>query len=497
MNLEAIYNGRILLVDLAAGECEEAYLDEALMAERIGGASINMALYDKYRDRDPVVIGTGPLTATFAPASCLAVATGRSPLSGAVGHVPLTWLFGAELKLSGFDFAVIMGEAEEPVHLWLHDEIADIEPAGDVWGKGVWEAVDQIRFEHGDEAVQILTIGKAAEQGHAVAALSENYWGSADKIGLGARLGRMRLKAVAARGLGSLDVADGFFEHCTGLRSTLFGDGAQPPADAPGWLSALGAGDELCTAIGPLVQRLNACHACPLPCKIYLMTRADPGSRSETDVDEPGLLASDLSGLIALRRFGAGAPALFERALKLGVNPTVAAVALESEGAAGAEEAGLDRIASQGADLKALGVETIGGVAPWPAEGGKSAVLAQALGVFSNGIPPGPIGSGAIGAPQGSAELAAWWIERQAFAYVLGICPIFVLAALGMTLAAMAGLAARAGEFDDLDEARLTSVARNMIKETIAAGGEIEVSTGLQYEGFAEDLEKLRSMLAL
>lgn len=497
MNLEAIYNGRILLVDLAAGECEEADLDEALVAERIGGASINMALYDKYRARDPVVIGTGPLTATFAPASCLAVATGRSPLSSAVGHVPLTWLFGAEFKLSGFDFAVIMGEAEEPVHLWLHDEIADIEPAGDVWGKGVWETVDAIRFEHGDEAVQILTIGMVAEQGHGVAALSENYWGSADKVGLGARFGRMRLKAVAARGLGSLEVADGFFAHCTGHRSSLFGAGAQPLSDAAAWLSALSAGDELGTTIGPLVHRLNACHACPMPCKIYLMTRADPGSLSEPEEAEPGLLVSDLSGLIALRRFGAEAPALLERALKFGVNPTAAAVALELEGASGAEEAGLDRVASQGADLKALGAETIDGAALWPGDGGKSAVLAQALGVFSNGIPPGPIGAGAAGAPQGNAERAAWWMERQAFAYVLGICPIFVLAAPGMTPAAMAGLVARAGELEDLDEERVTSVARATIKETIAAGGEIEVSRGMQYEGFTGDLEKLRSMLAL
>ena len=503
MNLETIYNRRVLLVDLGSEECEEIDLDESLVEERIGGAAVNLALYERYREFDPVVIGTGPLTATFAPASCLAVATGRSPLSGAVGHVPLTWLFGAELKLSGFDFVVLMSAAEVPFHLWLHDEIADLERADVLRGRGAWEIVDALRLEHGDEAVQILTVGPAAEGRFGAAALSENYWGSADKIGLGARLGMMNLKAIAARGLGSLEVAEGFFDHCTGLRSGLAGQGAQPPADAAAWLRALGVGDSFCDAVTPRVHRLDACHACPAPCKIYLMTRGDPAGRAEEKGDEPGVLVSDLSGLLALERFGAGAPALLERALKLGVSPNAVAMALAFEGAHGVEaaEKAIDRIAAEGIAMGAFTEEThlIGGAPPWPIKGGRSALLAQSMGVFSNGIPPGPIGAdaGAFGAPEGDGERAAWWVERQAAAYILGICPIYALAAPALTPTVMADLAARAAEDDTLDAEKLASVGRTLIKETLAAGKETEVSEGLQYEGFDEDRRVMRSVLGL
>ena len=82
MNLENVYMGRILVVDLNRGTCEEEELTEEMVNEHIGGAQINLALYNRYVDRDPIVFGTGLLTGTFAPSSCAGAVTGRSPKIG-------------------------------------------------------------------------------------------------------------------------------------------------------------------------------------------------------------------------------------------------------------------------------------------------------------------------------------------------------------------------------------------------------------------------------
>ena len=47
----------------------------------------------------------------------------------------MTLYAGMELKYSGFDYLVIKGQSEKPVYLWLHDGIADIQGAEDLWEK--------------------------------------------------------------------------------------------------------------------------------------------------------------------------------------------------------------------------------------------------------------------------------------------------------------------------------------------------------------------------
>ncbi|MBW2553196.1 MAG: hypothetical protein JRE20_03560, partial [Deltaproteobacteria bacterium] len=215
------YNGTILIVDLESGETSNEDLELDLMEKCLGGAALNMDLYQKYADRDPVVLGTGFFAATFVPAACLGVATFKSPLHQGISHVPLTWQTGVELKLTGFDFVVILGKSEKPARIWLHDGLADIEDSSDVWGKDTWETVDALRQAYGDDLVQVLSIGKAGENKSPIAQVSESYWGSKDKTALGAVFGEKNIKAIALRGLGLLEVADGFFDQCAELMKDI------------------------------------------------------------------------------------------------------------------------------------------------------------------------------------------------------------------------------------------------------------------------------------
>ena len=79
----------------------------------VGGAAMNARLLSEY-ESDSLVLGTGPLTGSFAPASALLVGTFRSPVFDHLCHVPFMLRSGPELKFSGVDYLVIRGAAKEP-----------------------------------------------------------------------------------------------------------------------------------------------------------------------------------------------------------------------------------------------------------------------------------------------------------------------------------------------------------------------------------------------
>jgi len=115
--MEYLSTNKIAIVDLATSKVTDQEVDEDLVKERIGGAGITTALYEQYQDEDPIVLGTGLLTGTLAPASALGMITAKSPLTGKVCHAPLTLYAGLELRYSGFDYVVIK---ESPRNLFIY-----------------------------------------------------------------------------------------------------------------------------------------------------------------------------------------------------------------------------------------------------------------------------------------------------------------------------------------------------------------------------------------
>ncbi|MDD1746703.1 MAG: hypothetical protein LUQ16_02970, partial [Methanomassiliicoccales archaeon] len=206
--MDLMYTGSVLVVDLSKGETSERDLSDELVGARLGGAAINLVLFEQFQEKEPLVIGSGLFTGTMVPGCALGVATARSPLNGKVMHAPFVNYLGAELKLAGFPFVVIHGRSESPIYLWLHDEIADLLPAQAIWGHDTWRTTDYIREEQGEDRIQVLSIGKAGENRLDTAMAVVDYWSEGDKVGLGKLMGEMNLKAVAARGMGELEVDD-------------------------------------------------------------------------------------------------------------------------------------------------------------------------------------------------------------------------------------------------------------------------------------------------
>jgi len=400
--MEYLSTNKIAIIDLATSKITDQEVDEDLVREKIGGVGITTALYEQYQSEDPIVLGTGLLTGTLAPASALGMITAKSPLTGKVCHAPLTLYAGLELKYSGFDYLVIKGSSKKPVYLWIHDGVADISDAKDVWGKDVWASTDTIRELMGDSLIQVLAIGKAGESESDFAQVCINYWASGDRWGFGKLFGRKKLKLVALRGMSLLEVldAEGFVKQCKELLSTLKAGAFADKKGIEEIPAAIGE-EDIQKWLAPLVHRHQSCFNTPFPTNTFVFLDEDPGLLKESEKDEPGFLITDVYGLLGFKKLGlsaADACALLRECARYGIDAVAVA---ELSQKAGKKKP--DEIKKSFSGLKGT-LENIG------------------KGRFSPWSPPKP-----IFANFGGSQDAQWWERRQAVAYIFGIHPIFAL----------------------------------------------------------------------
>lgn len=353
-----LYAEKILVVDLGTGETTVKEFSDELAEEVIGGVGLAAHLLEEHAAGDPVVLSTGPLTGTLVPGAALAVLSRLAP-DGAPLHSPLTLFVGSELKYSGFDAVVVRGAAASPTYLWLHDGMASLEDAADLWGCDTWAAADAIKAAKGDQVIQVLGIGSAGERGLPGAQVTANYWSTADHAGFGAAFGAKNLKAVAMRGLGLLDAEEPeeLFEASTELGARLAAAG--PPLGSAAAAAAAGAAEGIGEWLAPLVHRHRGCFACPSACFTFLKYNESPSEMASTSVAEPGLLLTDVRAAAALRAAGwtvEEAARLLEAAARRGVDPAVAARLAVDAGSPTAA-AGAELLDSADADLLAPAAE--------------------------------------------------------------------------------------------------------------------------------------------
>lgn len=395
--MEYLASDKIAIVDLGTCEITEDELDEDLVLDKIGGAAITKHLYDKHAsaqsdDSGPIVLGTGLLTGTLVPGSSLGIMTAKSPLTGKVSHVPLTLDAGMELKYSGFDYIVIKGSAPKPVYLWIHDGIMDIHDADKLWGKDTWATTDYIRSEMGDDLVQVLGIGQAGEQCGDLAQVGINYWQSADRFGFGKLFGDKKLKLVAIRGMGLLEISEpeAFVEDCAELIAAI----RKNPDNQKHGLAAVAAAlgqEDLSEWLKPLTHRHMACFNTPVATNTFIFTDEDPSLLKETGVAEPGFLLTDVSPLVTFKKAGLSLKdtgLVLRACAKYGI-----------DGAAVAELSAKSGLTSP-ADIE----KTFPGL--------KGPVESTGKSLFS---PWGALGR----------DMDENWERRQAVAYILGLHPIW------------------------------------------------------------------------
>ena len=434
--MDYLSTGKILVVDLAASEVIEEELDDALVGEKIGGAGITKHLYEQYQDADPVIIGTGLLTGTMYPASAAGLVTAKSPVTGKLCHCPITLKVGIEIKYSGFDYIVVKGEAASPVYLWIHDGVADITDAADIWGKDTWAATDALRELVGDDLLQTMLIGPAGENGSDFAQIGLNHWTSGDRFGLGKLFGQKKLKGFAFRGMGLLEAAEveDFVEKAFEVLDSV---------KAGAWAGKKGVG-EICAALGegdvsdwlaPVVHRHSADYFTPYATNTFAFTDEDPKLVEETKVAEPGVLISDIPALIGFKKAGCTAEdacKALRACAKYGIDPFAVAELSQKNGN------------SSAADIE----QSLAGLS------GEVALAGN--GTFSPWCPMQPI-FGDFDAD----DTAAWWERRQAVAYIFGIQPVFAVMSPELTEESMLELSNIGAELE-LDSDTLDNVINDI-----------------------------------
>ena len=198
------YTGQMLWVNLDEGTLKVEKTPKEYLRHFIGGRGLGIKFLselapsgvDPMDSRNPLIISTGPYTGTgvfsaFFNVTCKAPLTGIALSSHCGGH------WGPRLKKAGFDSVVIMGAAKEPCYLVLDEGSAELKPADDLWGKGVFETERILKEREG--RTDILSIGPAGENKVRYAAIMSDHR-AAGRGGAGAVMGSKKLKAIAVKG---------------------------------------------------------------------------------------------------------------------------------------------------------------------------------------------------------------------------------------------------------------------------------------------------------
>jgi aldehyde:ferredoxin oxidoreductase len=207
--------GKILRVDLSAGQVSEEPLHQEWAQSYVGGAGLaTRYLYDEVPPGiDPLgpenrlIFMTGPLTGTASASASRYSVVAKSPLTGIWGHANSGGSFGPALKRSGYDGIILEGVSPRPVYLEMVNGEARLCPAEDLWGKSVSETEDQLQ-ESSAVPLTVACIGPAGEKLVRYAAIMNNKHRAAGRCGLGAVMGSKRLKAIACAGKAPVRLAD-------------------------------------------------------------------------------------------------------------------------------------------------------------------------------------------------------------------------------------------------------------------------------------------------
>ncbi len=283
------WTGKILKVDLTRGETTTldtadyvpAYVGGMGIAARIAWDTLRPGI-DAFDPDNPLFLMVGPLTGTLASGGGRVLVAGISPQlrpsvfsrSSMGGH------WGAELKYAGYDGIVVVGRADKPVYLWIHDGAVEICDAAELWGTGTYGTTAALRARYGAKT-RVVGIGQAGERRSRIACLQTETGNAAGQGGFGGLMGSKNLKAIAVRGTGGVAVADPrrLMELClTASREGSWptvpgvpGRGWHPPADPniqtrarKCGFCATACGDRLMMGVPGEVtpQTFNAAHQC-------------------------------------------------------------------------------------------------------------------------------------------------------------------------------------------------------------------------------------------
>ena len=188
-------------------EWEKAYLGGASLAARILYDHLTPEL-DPLSPQAPLLFLNGPLSGTAGPAVGRYVVCGRSPATRLWGESNCGGFWGVELRKTGFDGLLIVGNASESIYLLINDGEVSFEPAQHLAGLDTYQTRDSILDEIDIPGARVACIGPAGEAMIPFALIMSDHGRVAGRTGMGAVMGSKNLKAVAVKGSGRIPVSE-------------------------------------------------------------------------------------------------------------------------------------------------------------------------------------------------------------------------------------------------------------------------------------------------
>ncbi|MGD8887920.1 MAG: putrescine aminotransferase [Desulfobacterales bacterium] len=210
-----LYAGQVLHVDLTSQQVQSKSIEKDWLKDYIGGWGLACKYFYELVDAkvDPlsaanaIVIMTGPMCGTLAPTGSRLCLVSKSPHTGTIFESNVGGAFGPELKFAGYDGIVITGQADRPLYLRIEDDCVCLEDASAIWGKGIFETEEWLAETVG-HGVKSLSIGPAGENLVTYSCIGSEAYRQLGRGGTGALFGSKKLKAIACKGTGGVQVAD-------------------------------------------------------------------------------------------------------------------------------------------------------------------------------------------------------------------------------------------------------------------------------------------------
>ncbi|MCD6312600.1 MAG: aldehyde ferredoxin oxidoreductase family protein [Thaumarchaeota archaeon] len=213
------YQGKVAYIDLSSGKIEAKEISEDYLLGFIGGTGLAARLIfdlvdpkvDPLSPKNVLVFMTGALTGTMMITSARMTVAAKSPLTRGWGEAHAGGFWGVELKKAGYDGVIIIGKAERPTYIYIHDEDIELKDASKLWGLDTYEADVELKKVLGDN-VKTAVIGPAGEKLVSLAGIIFDARPDGPRVagrtGMGAVMGSKNLKAIAVKGSGKVEVAD-------------------------------------------------------------------------------------------------------------------------------------------------------------------------------------------------------------------------------------------------------------------------------------------------
>lgn len=208
------YKDCVIRVNLRTGEITKEKLNMNYVEKYMGGEGYGIGLLwdevpsgaEPLSSDNILSFNTGPLTGTPTPSASRTSVVFLSPLTNTIGAANMGSHFGAELKFAGYDSIVFTDASDKPVYLYIDNGTVELRDASKYWGMDTRETSKIMKHELGED-FKISCIGQAGEKLSKLACIfSDDCF--AGRGGAGAIMGHKKLKAVAVKGCGSVEVSD-------------------------------------------------------------------------------------------------------------------------------------------------------------------------------------------------------------------------------------------------------------------------------------------------